>query len=1034
MFHLFYGNDLRGLARELGEHLRRPCTNVLVPDIVLVPQAGMRRWLEIELAESLGIVANVDFRLPGEFINTLLAAGAGSRPRHGAFDREVLRWRLMPLLAQLASEPVGAPIAHYLRGDAAQLRRQQLAREFAAALERYQAYRRDVLREWEAGGSPHDWQAEAWRRLARTTDEPHRARLIDAFLARYAGSTDAPANLPERLSVFGCLGLSPDALRVLGVLGRHCDVDFYLPSPCIEYWGDERAPRERLRAGASPLEAPAQPLLASWGRVGREVFEQVFSYEEVQPADEVACVREPARTTLLGRIQSDILHLQAPDPDARLQHLDPDDVSLRAHECHSPLREVQVLHDHLLALFERDPTLKPRDIAVMVPDVAAYAPVIDAVFGALPAGDFRRIPYTVADLAAGDEHPVTRLFLTLLSLPVSRWGVSDVLDLLAVPAVMRRHGLDADTLERLGHWFELAGVRWGLDAGTRVAFGAGNYRAFTWAEGIERLLLGYATGNDTESAGIVPVPAVEGSAATALGQALLVLRELEQLATAQRTPRPAASWQALYQHALDALLPDAGADQDERRARALVRGAIAALADGAAAGSCDEALDWQCVREFLAERLAEPDPRQRFLGGGVSFCGMVPLRAIPFRVIALLGMDDAAFPRREPANGINRLEQDLRQARRPGDRSVRDDDRYLFLQVLTSAADALHRPGSAAMRARASGASRPRWSANCCAASAATTSPAPRDWWLRIRCNRLHGLPSTAAVPASSPTATNGARRPAADAPRWRARSCRRAVCRCRLPKRGASACRNWSNSGATLRRRSCAGPCTCRWTKWTLVPKTRTRWCWMASAARAWRARSSNTGLPAETRCRLSRMPLRACASSCRSAWPGARHGSRPCSVQPRSLPALPDGCRAAIHWRRPRSSSRCQAAGSSIARCRDPVAKACCTGALRGSRAGTGCSRGSSISRCAHGRAAGRPGSPKTRGAFASAGAMARRRWSPSLAWIPPTPAKNSKRCFRAGRKDRPPRSRSSRAPPGAMRSSSRATPRRKRRTPLR
>jgi exodeoxyribonuclease V gamma subunit len=121
-----------------------------------------------------------------------------------------------------------------------------------------------------------------------------------------------------------------------------------------------------------------------------------------------------------------------------------------------------------------------------------------------------------------------------------------------------------------------------------------------------------------------------------------------------------------------------------------VQGALGALADGAAAGGCDEALDWQCVREFLAERLAEPDPRQRFLGGGVSFCGMVPLRAIPFRVIALLGMDDAAFPRREPATGINRLEQDLRQARRPGDRSVRDDDRYLFLQVLTSAADVLH--------------------------------------------------------------------------------------------------------------------------------------------------------------------------------------------------------------------------------------------------------------------------------------------------------------------------------------------------------
>lgn len=691
MFHLYYGNDLRGLAARLGERIAQtPAERLLTPALVLIPQVGMRRWLETELAERQGIVANVEFRLPGEFLWQLLRANRPELGRHSLFDRETLRWRLMPLLAELATEPLGAPIAHYLQGEAAQLKRLQLAREFAAALERYQAYRRDLLAEWERGAEPADWQAEAWRRLVRATDEPHRARLIGDFLTRHGGGGVRPQGVPEHLSVFGCLNISPDVLRVFGTLAEYAEVDFHLPSPCREYWGDLRSVRERLRAGASPLEVSEQPLLASWGRVGREFLDQVFSYDEVQPADEDALLREPARATLLGRVQADILELRRPEADERAVEPDADDRSLRIHVCHSPLREVQVLHDRLLALFERDATLQPRHIAVMMPDVAQYASAIDAVFGALAPGDARRIPYTIADRRAQDEHPVVEVFLQLLSLPTSRWTLSDLLDLFAVPAVQRRLGLDAEAQGDLAHWLTAAGVRWGLDASTRIAFGAGDYRAFSWAEGIERLLIGYATGNEDAFGDIEPLALVEGHAATALGQALLLLRELERLAVAQRLPHRAGEWQGLYQRTLDALLPGDSNDRDERRALELVRGALAALAEGAHAGGCDEAFGWQTVRAFLAERLAEPDAQQRFLSGGVSFCGMVPLRAIPFRVIAVLGLDDAAFPRREPANGISRLEQALRHARRLGDRSVRDDDRYLFLQLLTAADDVLH--------------------------------------------------------------------------------------------------------------------------------------------------------------------------------------------------------------------------------------------------------------------------------------------------------------------------------------------------------
>ncbi|MEO5560565.1 MAG: hypothetical protein ABIO49_11725, partial [Dokdonella sp.] len=291
---------------------------------------------------------------------------------------------------------------------------------------------------------------------------------------------------------------------------------------------------------------------------------------------------------------------------------------------------------------------------------------------------------------AQDEHPIVEVFLNLLGLPTSRWGVSEVLDLLAVPAVSRHLELDADALDDLRHWLMEAGVRWGLDASTRIAFGAGDYRAFSWAEGIERLLLGYASGDEQSIGEIAPLPSIEGNAAATLGHALVALRELERLAAAQRIPRTGSEWQILYQHALDVLLPADLHDRDERRAQDALRDALAALAEGSRAGGCIEALDWQTVRAYLAERLADADPQQRFLSGGVSFCGMVPLRAIPFRVIAVLGLNDEAFPRREPANGINRLEHALHHARKLGDRSVRDDDRYLFLQLLTSADNVLH--------------------------------------------------------------------------------------------------------------------------------------------------------------------------------------------------------------------------------------------------------------------------------------------------------------------------------------------------------
>src|SRR5690606_14956781 len=116
------------------------------------------------------------------------------------------------------------------------------------------------------------------------------------------------------------------------------------------------------------------------------------------------------------------------------------------------MREVEILHDQLLAAFDADRTLQPDDVIVMVPDIEKYAPYIDAVFGLYTAGDSRRLPYFIVDRGPGSVNTVLDAVTRLLSLPQARLGVGEVLDLLDIVAVRRRFGLNEQDLAVMRGW------------------------------------------------------------------------------------------------------------------------------------------------------------------------------------------------------------------------------------------------------------------------------------------------------------------------------------------------------------------------------------------------------------------------------------------------------------------------------------------------------------------------------------------------------------------------------------------------------
>jgi len=683
-FHLVYGNDADALLDALAERLRapHPAAAPLAPEIVLVPQFGLRRWLEIRLAQKLGIVANVEFAAPAEYAWRLLRAANPGLASTSGYELEILRWRIFALLAPLALEPGFDALAAAL-GDGDQSTRLRFADALAHAYERDLAYRSDRLAAWERGAEAGDWRAELWRRLVHSSSQPHRAALLAAWQQKYGDGVVAPPGLPPRLSAFACANISPDLLRFYGAVARHAEVDFYLPNPCREYWGDVRSARQRLRDGDtfdSDAFADAEnPALAAWGRAGRDLVERLFTYELVQPDAEHDRSREPRGATLLARVQRDVLDRLPPTNDK----VD-DDGSIQFHRCHSRLREVQALHDRLLDLFARDPTLTPRDVAVMSPEIGAYAPYIESVFGGIEHDNARYLPFALSDCPLRQAHPLVGVALRLIALPTSRLQLAEIGEWLALPALQRRFGLDADEVTRLVGWLREAGVRWGLDAAQHAATGAGDYVEFSWRFGLERLLLGYASGGEAGVIeGIAPAAAVEGTNANVLGAMLRIVDVLATLLRAQRQSHAPQQWQKLYNNAF-AQLFDADDDRDATRALERVRTALADFADETAQAGMDDEIDWRCVRDELSARLAEPERAFRFFGGGVTVCGMVPLRAVPFRVICLIGMNENAFPRRDRASPFERTDE------RRLEPSIRDEDRYLFLQQLMAARDEFH--------------------------------------------------------------------------------------------------------------------------------------------------------------------------------------------------------------------------------------------------------------------------------------------------------------------------------------------------------
>jgi exodeoxyribonuclease V gamma subunit len=684
---IYMSNRLERLAQELARVVAKPKDHPLAQEIIMVHGKGMERWISMELARLNGICANTVFPFPNAWVRALVKAVIPGAPETPLFETRFMTFKIMAVLPLFLDQGVFGEIRQYLADGDDELKRYQLAAKIAHTFDQYLTFRPELITEWENGGENH-WQARLWREVSRDATHMHRAGLQKALVKGLSSQSPSGHALPKRLSVFGTSYLAPFHLEILAELARYLEIHMFVMNPCREFWSDIMTDREmrktRFRSGGEVLETDlymeqGNPLLSSLGSMARAFFSSVsdvagetrelFEAPEICPAD------------ILGAVQWDILNLKdrtaEKDQGRSFSPIDSSGISI--HNCHSPMREIEVLYDQLLAMFEEDPRLLPGDILVMTPDIDAYALFIRAVLEGR-TDEKLKIPFSIADQRSGKDQPLVRGVFSVLDLADSRLTAAQIMGILEQTGIMEKFGITEWDMPMIEKWVQDVNIRWGVDESHRAMLGLPGRMENTWKAGIERMLLGYAMPghNRRMFSGILPYDLIEGGDSEVLGRFLDYLHRIFDLAEVLNVNRTPEEWSVVLKQILTDFFVD---DEKTEGERQLLLNAFDGLAAVSDVSGFKEKIGIRVIRADLDQSLEDHAPSGGFVAGGVTFCAMLPLRSIPAKVICLIGMNGDAFPRDYHPPGFDWVAKHPR----PGDRIRRQDDKYLFLQALLSA-------------------------------------------------------------------------------------------------------------------------------------------------------------------------------------------------------------------------------------------------------------------------------------------------------------------------------------------------------------
>lgn len=713
IYHSNHLDDLQFMASYIIKN--NPLDDPLAPEYFIIHSAGMTNWLKSALATEHNIFANTRLEFPINQIVTIIENLLSPEERAQTnlrMSRLTLTWAVYDALNQLDLSNL-PELASYLNDKGAQsddVRMMGLAEEIAGLFDKYLAYRPDWFAAWENHqrifpDSPYEsWQQQLWQIIRSQVIKKYYLANILSHLKTLPSERYQAATIPRRLFIIGISTLPPLFIELLHVLSEHIDVHLFFTNPSQFYWGDLTQYRQRTIArinfktedartdylapnaqAVQPdqeehwLEFHGNPLLANFGKIGRDFLHVLSQYDDL---NEIEAFTEPTTPGLLGEVQRAVYHLAPIQADAPKYCVAEDDGTIAFHAHYSERREVEGLYDQLLKAFNEDRTLAPKDIIVMVSDIDRYRPMIEAVFGS-PFEPRAKIPFTISDFTLGKHEPILEAFLLLLSMSESQFTVSEILTLLDIPEIGEKFHIKIEDRALIKRWIDASNIRFAIDDQHLDDMHIRDDFTNTWLWGLKRLLLGYAVNDHYSLEGVRALPYVQGGDAEVLGHLADFIDALIALKEKLSQSYLLIEWRTLLPEIWNTFYVDNQATQLRLQHLQTIWNTF--IDEGLDTTFHDE-VSIHLMHRHLNEHLSSFRPESRFLTGSVNFCTFIPMRSIPFKIVCMLGMNQDSFPHRRQYP-----EYDLMQAHPArGDRSVTNDERYLFLEAILSARTQLY--------------------------------------------------------------------------------------------------------------------------------------------------------------------------------------------------------------------------------------------------------------------------------------------------------------------------------------------------------
>jgi exodeoxyribonuclease V gamma subunit len=649
----------------------------------------MNNWLKMQIASHLGIAANCRFLKPNDLIHQLYYLLGGRYTE--ILSTQNLTWLLFKLLGENDFIERFKEVSDYYQTKESDkdLKRMGLAEKVADLFDQYQVYRPDMIREWngktlkEVG--EEDWQEFLWIKAKQVSDNslPDKTIIGQHILEALKNPDDREklANRIKAVHLFGLSIITAYHVKILYDLSEYIDVHFHIinPSPAV-YWFDDRSEKQLARwrqKGKKDIDTEnvGNPLVAGWGRVVQDTFGLFFKHDEFVNAYDDSDLTAPEPDTLLHKIQHDIFN-SATIYRNKLSMADLNDGSVTMNACYTVAREVEVLYNYLVFLIDKKKEhLSPRDIVVMVSDIDAYAPYIKAVFNNAPY----KFRYTIADESYADSDNLFNALHAVLHMNEDNFKAEEVLQLLDFSYIRKRFGItDVPLIRKV---VDAANIRFGIDGSVED-----ETYLVSWKYGIKRIMYGICmSGGEEYGEGIdsfFPLDILEGSAAQGVIRFCHFVEMLMQVVKEQKRDRTITEWVVYIEHVLHDMIYEPEEDTDEDYNTLM-----------------QQLSDYNLLNEYMTDTvgfdvfglsfldtLTGNTRSGLFVNGGITFCSLIPMRSIPFKVVAMMGLNYDKFPRREHTSGFNLMERD----RQRGDRNVKENDKHLFLETILSAREYLY--------------------------------------------------------------------------------------------------------------------------------------------------------------------------------------------------------------------------------------------------------------------------------------------------------------------------------------------------------